>query len=110
MSTFTWVPDKGLKGNTKPAVSAIEFGDGYGQRVAFGINTIKPTRSLQFTLLSETVFNEIIAFLETHRGVDAFDWTPPGGVVGRYICEEWDDDTDAITFSVSMKFKRVFGV
>lgn len=110
MATFTWTPDRGLKGKGKPRVLAVAYGDGYEQRVGDGINNNPRTYNLQFTLLNATVFGEIMAFLEARGGKEAFDWTPPGRSAGRFICEEWDDDTDGVTYSVTATFRQVYGV
>lgn len=109
MATFNWVPDKGLTGKPKLRIIKSEFGDGYVQRVADGINNKPKTYDLRFTNINVTTFTAIRDFLESHGGVTAFDWTPPGGVAGRYVCEEWEESVPDATYALSATFQQVFG-
>jgi phage-related protein len=38
MATFSYTPDFGATKKSQPAVRTAKFGDGYEQRVQFGIN------------------------------------------------------------------------
>jgi len=89
MSVFTWVPSYGSRQNTKPAVSAVKFGDGYEQRVGLGINNMPRTWQLEFTNKPLPVADAIEAFLRARGAVQSFTWTPPHGEPGRWVCREW---------------------
>ena len=109
MSTFTWTPSYEATESSKPRVRTTQFGDGYRQAVRFGINTDAKEWSLQFANRTDAERDEIATFLETQGGADSFDWTPPRGTAGKYVCEDW-----GITFSncnnnqIRATFKQVF--
>lgn len=87
-TTFTW------KHNTKPSgdvtfrVLKAQFGDGYKQTVADGINNKSQDWPLTFTGLSTTIA-PILAFLDARMGYQSFYWTPPLGTQGYYKCEKY---------------------
>nr|NDG08510.1 phage tail protein [Oxalobacteraceae bacterium] len=47
MATFTWTPSVGANLSIRPNVRRVAFGDGYEQRLAFGINTQPQVWSLE---------------------------------------------------------------
>lgn len=108
MSTFTYIPVYGATETTRARVLKAQFGDGYTQRVADGINTQPRTWSLSFSKTQADI-ETILTFLRTEGGVTSFTWTPPRGAVGKWICEEWNiavnDGYDALT----VQFVEVFG-
>lgn len=75
-------PDKGLKTNQKPRTFTANYGDGYQQRVAAGINNIPEEWNLTWKNRSSAEMNKIIKFLEDQNGVSSFDWYPPGYEIG----------------------------
>ncbi|MFZ9654545.1 MAG: phage tail protein [Limnohabitans sp.] len=89
MATFTWIPDYGYQKETRFNVRKTQFGDGYEQRVRFGINTTAETYSLTFENRDNTESDEIEAFLKAREGVESFDWTPPTGTTSiKVVCDE----------------------
>ena len=71
-------------------VLRAEFGDGYSQRAADGINSVRDTYAVSWEGLSRTDANTIDTFLRTHGGHTAFKWTPPGASASRnWLCSEW---------------------
>jgi phage-related protein len=109
VATFTWVPDYGAKLAMKPRVRTVQFGDGYMQRSADGINTNPRTGALSFSNRTDAEANAIIAFLDARGGVEAFDYTPPGGSAGKYICQEYDRaQVSYDVATVTASFKQVF--
>lgn len=110
MTTFTWGPDFGAQEVQSPAVKRAKFGDGYEQRVQFGINNNPQTWSLQFKNRDNTETNAIDAFLQARRAVEAFDWTPPRASSAiRVVCDSWT--IEAVRFNlntVSATFRQVF--
>lgn len=109
MSTFTWKPAWGASQSVNPRVLVASFGDGYAQRVGDGINTMPRAWSLNFT--QETAAIDLIeAFLRNSAGVTAFDWTPPTGAAGKFVCQEWTRTIASPTaHSISATFVEVFG-
>lgn len=89
MPTFTYTPSFEATEASKPRVSVFQAGDGYQQRVRFGLNANKKEWSLLFTYRTNAERETIVAFLEARAGAESFDWTPPRGVSGKYVCEEW---------------------
>lgn len=109
MSTFTFKPAYSAQQNKKPRVRAMQFGDGYEQRVQDGINTIKRIWSLRFTTSSADL-DAVDAFLTNMGGSTSFDWTPPHGAAGRFRCDEWNDGLEGYNRRViTATFTEVFG-
>jgi phage-related protein len=109
MSTFTWSPAPGPVLSVKPRVRTAPFGDGYQQRVGDGINTQPRSWSLQFTRQTSDV-DAIDAFLSACDGVESFDWLPPSGLTGKWICADWSRSAVARQVqSITATFQEVFG-
>jgi phage-related protein len=89
MTTFTYTPDNAAQVSVKPRVLSSKFGDGYEQRVADGINIRPRSWRLSFNTRTTAEMTPIVAFLEARNGIEAFDWTPPSGAAGKFVCEEW---------------------
>ena len=71
----TIVPDKGLSKTNTPVIFRAEFGDGYEQRIANGINNLEQTFSVTFKTRTKEEIDDIIGFFESTNGVTAFDFT-----------------------------------
>lgn len=109
MATFTYTPEFGAAVTHKPTVRAVKFGDGYEQRLAYGINTNPRVWDLRFASRSNTEADAILAFLEARGAVESFDWTPPSGSAGKWICREWSRTMDRYNLNtVQAKFEEVF--
>lgn len=110
MATFTWTPDQGVSPSVETRVNSVMFGDGYEQRVADGINTIKETWEVSFTLRTKTEILAIDSFLRAQGGVLNFDWTTPAGAAKKFVCKRWSPtfyhDGNA---SLSATFEEDFG-
>lgn len=89
MATFTWTPSFEATESSKPRVRKFQAADGYEQRIRFGLNTNPKEWSLVFSNRTDTERDQITAFLDARGGVESFDWTPPRGSAGKYVCEEW---------------------
>ena len=109
MSTFTWSPAPGATLQQQPRVRAAVFGDGYQQRVADGINAMPRSWSLSFTRETADI-DAIEAFLIAHAGVTSFDWTPPSGAAGKWICKSWSRNVIYRNVqAITATFEEVFG-
>lgn len=109
MSNFTWSPAPGASENNKPTVLKAPFGDGYQQRARKGIHSLSRVWRVTFNR-RESPITAIDAFLRARGGVESFDWVPPLGPAGKWICEEWDRDAVLLKFnSLSATFTEVFG-
>lgn len=76
MATFYYVPDFGLDEQHEPRVLRSPMGDGYEQRLAFGLNTQPVTLNLTFANRPLMEAEAIDRFLTDHKGVTAFDFAP----------------------------------
>lgn len=109
MSTFTWSPAPGASSTKQPKTRTAPFGDGYQQRVPNGINNIARVWQLTFTRVTADI-DAIDAFLTARNGVESFDWTPPKGAAGKWICRSWNENVIAtVVQSISATFEEVFG-
>ncbi len=85
-ATFTYAPNYGSAMQVIPRVLTAKFGDGYSQRAADGLNTLLRKWTVLFNNRSQTDCDAIEAFLVAQGGCLAFNWTPPTGVAGLWIC------------------------
>jgi phage-related protein len=89
MATFTWVPDYEAVEVSRPRVRKTQLGSGYEQRVTFGLNSNLKEWQLSFSERTDTEREQIMSFLNARNATESFDWTPPRGTAGKYVCEEW---------------------
>lgn len=109
MATFTYVPDYGATREIKPNVRVAQFGDGYEQRLANGLNTQAKKWTLSFPMRSDTEADGIEAFLAARGAVESFDWTDPTGNAGKYVCRAWVRRTDQYGLNtIECQFEQVF--
>jgi phage-related protein len=106
MSAFTWMPDYEPREDSAPKASTTQFGDGYQQRQANGLNSDLKVWNLNFSVRDNAEAAAIKAFLEARAGVESFDWTPPLDTTARkFVCNKWshtpvrfNNNTIAATF------------
>ena len=109
MATFTYTPSFEATESSRPRVRTTQFGDGYRQSVRFGLNTDPKEWSLTFMNRTNVERDSILSFLEARGGVESFDWTPPRGTAGKYLCAEWQ--ATLINYNnntVQATFRQVF--
>ena len=90
MATFPSIaPTYGAQKTSQPAVRKVQFGDGYSQRLTFGLNQNPKSWSLTWEV-SEANADTIEDFLDARGGAESFDWTPPDTATSyKWICGEW---------------------
>jgi len=76
MRTFNYIPISGSSGDNKYNIYTAQFGDGYAQFVANGINNRTSSWSLSFEVLEDDA-EAIVEFFHDHAGYLPFTWTPP---------------------------------
>ena len=109
MATFSYTPSYSASESSKPRVHRFQAGDGYEQRVGFGLKTDPKEWDLSFNNRTNTERDLILSFLETAGGATSFDWTPPRGSAGKFVCEDWSFDTPTFNFNnIKAKFRQVF--
>ncbi|WII95013.1 phage tail protein [Moraxella haemolytica] len=109
MKTFTWKMNMGASASTRHAVSKTQFGDGYAQRVSFGINNKATdwTGTIRGDLA--TIIKPVMAFLDEHKGILPFLWANPHGETKKYICQDYDVKQRKGNFwEISLKFEQTF--
>lgn len=116
--TFSYVPDFSSKSSLKPNVRVAKFGDGYEQRVQFGINANPQNWSLVFNLRSDTETSALTGFLFEMGAVTSFFWTPPDAAAAvKFVCRQWSKSpvhgqgtptAPAYLWNISALFEQVF--
>jgi phage-related protein len=110
-----YTPDKTANKKITPRVIQHTFGDGYEQRAVDGINNINETYTLAFSNRGKAEIDDLIAFLNSKKGVTKFDLILPdsnqvGGektvkvVTTDYQMNFTHDDF----YSASVTLKRVY--
>lgn len=109
MPTFAYTPSFEAQQSSQPRARKVQYGDGYEQRLRFGLNTDPKEWSLTFANRTDTERNNIVAFFETQAGITAFDWTPPVGLPGKFVCEKWDTTlSNCNNNQIRATFRQVF--
>jgi len=103
-------PDFGAQRKSQPAVRIAKFGDGYEQRVQFGLNQDPKVWDLRWSAKSNTDAAAIDSFFTARKGVEAFDWTPLGDTTAyKFVCRSWQRELQyADTNTVTATFEQVF--
>ncbi|MCG6541752.1 phage tail protein [Pseudomonas sp. KSR10] len=83
IETFTWSPDGETEGEIAQRRRSSQFGDGYQQVTADGINAEQGSWPVTFGGTEDEI-RPIRDFLRRHQGSKAFLWTPPLGELGLY--------------------------
>ena len=95
MTAFSWTPSYGSQKSKKPDVLIAQFGDGYQQSTARGINSTRQSWDLRFQDRDPTELDAIEAYLDATGGYTPFLWTTPDGVELQFVCREWHRTYDA---------------
>jgi|TARA_R110000851_G_scaffold21077_2_gene63568 phage-related protein len=115
--TFIATPDKSMTKTSAPKVLSVSFGDGYEQRIADGINSLRETYSLSFKTRPKADIEDIVVFLDTKKNVSKFLFTMPDTnnttrtgekdlkVVSTGYSLTYDYDN---FYSLTLSLKRVF--
>lgn len=111
MATFPdYKPRYSATKRSEPKTRRVKFGDGYEQRVTFGLNQNPKEWSLTFDVTDDDA-DIIEAFLDA-RAADStsFDWTPPDGTTSyKWICMSWTRELYEFQRSqISATFMQVF--
>lgn len=111
MATFpSYKPTYSANKKSEPRIRTVQFGDGYQQRLVFGLNQNPKEWSLTFNVTDEDA-DIIEAFLDA-RAADAasFDWTPPGSDTAyKWVCPSWTREFfDFQRSRIDATFQQVF--
>ena len=112
MATFPSIqPDYNAQKNSAPKLRVVQFGDGYEQRLNYGLNQNPKEWTLTFQNISETDSDTIETFLDARADDGAsFDWQPPGSSTSyKWVCPSW---TKTIPYAnlatINATFRQVF--
>ena len=93
MATFPSItPRYGAQKTSRPNTRTVQFGDGYQQRLLYGIPSHMNPKEWNLTWeVSETDADTIETFLNARAEDSAsFDWTPLDETTSyKWICPEW---------------------
>lgn len=111
MSTFPdYKPVYSANKSSSPKRRTVKFGDGYEQRLTFGLNQNPKEWRLTFDIFDEDA--DIIESFLNSRADDSqsFDWIPPDSVTSyKWVCETWDREMyDFQRSKISATFRQVF--
>lgn len=108
METFTWAPKVEPVGTVEFRLRTAQFGDGYQQQVADGLNNKSQSWPLTF-VGDEALVRAIAGFLDRHGGARSFQWTPPLGEPGLYRCKGYQPTPrGAGLYSLTATFEQGF--
>jgi phage-related protein len=111
MATFpAYDPTYSATKSSQPKIRTAQFGDGYQQRVTYGLNQNPKEWRLSFSV-SDADADIIEAFLDARADdADSFDWSPPGDAnTYKWICPSWTRELfDFERSKVDVTFVQVF--
>jgi phage-related protein len=112
MATFPAInPTYGASKANQPIVRTVQFGDGYEQRLTYGLNQNPKVWTLTWQNITEANSDTIETFLDARADDNAaFDWAPPDeAVTYKWVCPQWDK---TITYNgratITATFREVF--
>lgn len=108
IQTFTFDILADVVGTTTPRVLKAQFGDGYSQVAADGINNVGESWPISVAGGTADV-KPVKDFLDATQGVSAFYWTPPLGNQGLYRCPSYQLTAQVgDNFILAAQFDKVY--
>jgi phage-related protein len=112
------LPDKIAQGSAKvnvvPRIITAEFGDGYSQRAADGINNLPETVEVRWIPVLKTDKDTIVNALNATGGWDYLTWTPPAeSTAKKYVMTPEGYSVELISgkyYVVSVMLRQVYDV
>lgn len=104
--TFTWRAETGTSGSGEFKFDTAQFGDGYSQDSATGLN---PERQMWPVSVSgySGFIEEVLTFIRANYL--CFNWKPPMGVMGQYKCTKWNvNPSGGDHWTLSMQFEQTY--
>jgi len=102
-------PTYGAQKTSQPKVRQVQLGDGYVQRLTFGLNQDPKVWNLTFEV-SETDADTIETFLEARGGSESFNWSPPDESDSyKWVCLNWSKSIPYLNrATIQATFQEVF--
>lgn len=111
MATFpAYKPVYSANKSSQPNIRTVQFGDGYAQRLTYGLNQNPKEWRLTFDV-TDTDADTIETFLNARAAdADSFDWTPPDTTTSyKWICPDWNREMyDNKRSKINVTFRQVF--
>ena len=111
MATFpSYKPTYSASKRSEPKTRVTRFGDGYEQRILFGLNQNPKEWTLTFDVTDEDA-NVIEAFLDARAADSAsFDWTPPDSNTSyKWVCQSWSREMyEFLRSRIDVTFRQVY--
>ncbi len=90
-----------------------KLGDNYEQRIVAGLNSTVRTWTLPFNNRDDVSTTNILNFLASstggNNGAKSFNWTPPYGATGKWVCENPTVEKVAYNINnIQLVFREVF--
>lgn len=82
---FKWRVEREMSPTIDYRVVETQFGDGYKQTSADGINIKNESYAVKINAYEKEA-GEIMAFFDEHQGWKSFLWKPPLGQLALYTC------------------------
>ena len=104
-------PDFGATRKSEPKIRKVKFGDGYEQRITFGLNQNPRIWDLTWTAKTNADSDAIEAFFDARAADNAsFDWTPlDESTASKWVVESWTRQfTYANVNTINATFRQVF--
>ena len=109
MATFSYTPSFPATETTRPLVTTVRLGEGYEMRQQVGLQREPSEWSLTFANRDDSERDNILTFLLDKKGTSSFDWTPPRGSAGKYVCDEWRVEMAQFgRTTIKTSFRQVF--
>lgn len=84
-------PSPGTRLKPKVKVLKAEFGDGYTQTTADGMNNIRYELALRWEILTPDQCDPMVAFFEARKGYERFTYEANDDTKVRvWTCEDWE--------------------
>lgn len=111
MATFpSYQPVYSVTKNSQPNTRRVQFGDGYEQRLLYGLNQNPKQWNLVFNVADEDA-DIIETFLDARAEDSAsFDWSPPDTTdIYKWVCDSWSREFFSVERStINATFRQVF--
>ncbi len=98
-------------GSVNMRVLEAQFGDGYNQRAADGLNSISTDWSLVWTARPDADITILTDFFRSKFGFEIFLFTPPNDIERQYVCKDYKPTPTADGFSsLTAKLEEQFDI
>lgn len=106
------VADEPIQMDQQDLVHEVQFGDGYSQRVGYGINSVVERYELNYTNLTGTEKDTIKNFLDSLYVGEAFYYTVPGDTQKKFCLmpgtSKRVSKSGGLLWNISFTIRRVF--